>query len=259
MAATVIHFRGLDDTLEAFENRGVEAWSIFSGRNMNFKGTGKEELREMLETLKRGCGSSAFALKVYEGVSDAEEIKSNTPDSGSFMFVLNEPVNRYNPEVAMYKLEQNQQRISALDRIAETNAHILQRLEALENREAEEEEEEEKPNNLGVIGDILGHPSIAPVAPMLVESVIKAIVGAFGGGTDSPQRAPAPAATTMGALGTIPSPATTDDEREIASAIAVLKEHDEKLPEHLKKLARIATADPGSFKFLLTSLEAIQA
>lgn len=244
MAGAAIHFKSIDDTLEAFENRGVDAWAIFSGRNMNFKGVGVDDLREMLERLQRGSSNAAYTLKVYEGINNAADIKSNTADDGSFNFRLNGE-NQSLVGVQLYHEQRRQETRATLEKIAEAQERILERLEKLE------EEPEEKPddNKLGVIGDILGHPVIAPVAPMLIEAFTRVLLGA---GATSPTTPAKPA------LGSIGNTSSTGEDAGIKQAIETLKKHDANLSEHLQKLARIAEVDPTSFKFLITSLESIQ-
>lgn len=226
--AVSIQFNNREAVLLAFQNRAVEAWAIWQGKQFMFKGIGESELNEILEVLSNGGTNAVYTLKVFEGVEDASAIKSNTPDDGSFNFRLN------SPEMALTQSSYT----SALSNIA-----IAEKLAKLEKRFEEEEEEniEIPVNSLGKIGEILDHPVIAPFVPILIEKIVGVL---FGNNEPAKSQAFLPATTLSG----------IEEETMINEVIRKLKIHDPNLCEHLQKLLEMAEHKPDIFKAVINSL-----
>lgn len=220
-----IQFKGVDSVIEAYENREVAPWSIWQGKQFMFKyegnnvAEGAQQLTATLELLKESS-NAIYTLKVYEDLKGGK-IKSNTADDGSFNFKLNGDEQT---------ITQNQ--YASL----KYNDKLSERLERIEQALLEREDEEPEPENkLGVIGEIISHPTIAPI----VQNIVAAIFS----------KGQSPAQTPRVALSGV------NDESELKEAVEALKKHDSKLTEHLQKLAALAEQSPESFKFLLTTLD----
>lgn len=227
-----IQFKGLEAVLDAFQSRGVPAWSLWQGKQFMFKCEESDMVQSLSElntilTALAQSSNAIYTLKVYEDLGKGGKIKDSTPSDGSFNFKLNSPEQEVT--IAQYSTLRNQNNIDA-------------RLGAIEKLliEREEEEEEEPQSKLGVIGEILNDPGVSSI-------VVPLIMKAFGlGDVKSPYNMQANAQI-----------AGINDEAELSEAIRILKEHDANLSTHLMKLAKIAQNDKNSFDFLLKTLDGL--
>ncbi len=81
-----VQFYGKEAVLTAFDNRGIETWALFSGKNMNFAGIGSDMLSQVLDNL---VGSSAlYTLAVYNNEPEVNNITNRTENNGAFTFKL---------------------------------------------------------------------------------------------------------------------------------------------------------------------------
>lgn len=235
-----IQFRGKAAVIEAFENVDAKAFTIWQGKQYLFKGMGEEELEAFLNMLEQNSMNCIYTVKVYEDIADKKAIKSNTPDDGSFNFRLNadEQLITNNQYAASYNRNELISKIGALENKFDT---VMAKLE-------EEPEEDEQPNRLGIIGDIIAHPAIAPIIPQLAAMLM-------GMAQRQGQNFQQPRVMQPGTVGNIPS---TNNSPMLNDAIERLKLADSKLAEHLLKLANLAEKDPGTFAMFLQTLEAYQ-
>lgn len=214
-----IQFHNLESTVNAFTNRGVDAFSISQAKQFMFKGVGLDELQNILNALKSGATNAVYTLKVYEGIEDDVNIKSNTPDDGSFNFRLNAP------EMALTQSQFTSYK---------GNAELLERLEAIE----EKLETPEAVNSLGKIGDVLAHPVLAPLVPMLVEKIMSFIMS-------NPQ--PGNKQIAISGL----SDNSEIQNGNILLIVDELKKYDPDLEKHLYKLLDLAKSKPDTFKQIM--------
>ena len=231
-----IQIKGLDNVVAAYTNREVAPWSLWQGKQFMFKYEGEDinegasQLEQTLQMLAQSS-NAIYTLKVYEELGKGGKIKNNTPDDGSFNF----------------KLNLDSQEITANQYSTMNNRNeVLQRLAAIEEKLSnDEEEEEEQPQDygLGMIGTILTHPTIQPIATQFMLGILSKILPA---GSQPPANQP-PAAAING----------IDEDNVIEQAIETLQQHDDKLAEHLQKLAAMAEQNPQGFKFLLQTLDNI--
>lgn len=231
MASSSVQFKGIEGVCDAYENRNVIAWSLWQGKQFMFKyegsdiGEGAQNLRDTLQLLSESS-NAIYTLKVYE---DGGKIKSNTPDDGSFNFKLNsEGQEITNSQYTSYK---NSNEIA--ERLARIEAKLLQE---------EQYEEDEPESRLGLIGEIISHPTLQPIVQSFLSSLIG--IGKNVGASASPQMQRV-------------SISGINDDATLMAAITELKNHDTHLAEHLTKLATIAKESPDSFKFLLSTLDAM--
>lgn len=221
-----VHFKGIDNVLNAYEARKVAPWSLWQGTQFLFKyegndiSEGAQHLNEILDRLAESS-NAIYTLKVYEELPSGK-IKEKTPADGSFNFRLN--VDSQEITNSQYGALRNQ------------NA-ILERLERIEQRMNEDNEEEEPQNKLGLIGEILNDPGISQIIQPLIAKF-------FGLGTTTPQM-------PMRSISGI----NDDAAATLKRAIEILQKADPDLPEHLTKLADLSKESPESFKFLLQTLD----
>ncbi len=232
-----IQFYGREQVIEAFDSRGVEAWSIFQGKELLTKGIGSTDFCEFIDMLSKGSTNAIYTVRVYEDIGDAKQIKSNTPNDGGFNFRLND-------DNQLITSSQYGRMGSLGTLLSEVQAL---RKEVKDLREEEEEEESEKPHNMGMMGDILAHPAISPVVPLLVNTIVSNILKIP---VQSIPQQPG-TATSLAGVGT--------DEKSLAiAAIDKLIVHNPKIGTHLQKLARLAEADKNTFLILMSSFEGMQ-
>jgi hypothetical protein len=222
-----IQFRDKESVINAFDARGIDAWSISCGKQFMFKGIGKEEFANMIEILSQADSTATYTVQVYEDVEDEKKIKNTTACDGSFNFKFNEEIRQ---AYGMIR-----------DHIGGTGSanEIVSKLNALEARlnESENMEIEENDNSLGIVGKILSHPAIAPVAPKLVEGLLGLISG------NNPVNAIAG------------QPLAVNHETDEDKIVSELKKHDPKLNRHLAKLLALAEQDPATFTNIVNSFD----
>lgn len=218
-----IQANGLQNAILMYEYRQIEAWSLWQGKQFLHKGTGGADLTAFLEMLIKSGNNPIYTLKVYESINDAANIKSNTADDGSFNFKLYEPQD------------------APMTQSGYNGNSILSKLSAIEERLNEREEEPK--SRLGIIGDLLDHPVIESVAPMLIARIMDWMAGKKADSYPQPER-----------LAAIAGPG---EDPLLNQSIEILKRYDPDLPKHLAKLAAIAENDSTSFKFLLRTLDSM--
>jgi hypothetical protein len=116
-------------------------------------------------------------------------------------------------------------------------------LETIAGDEEEEIEEQMQPNYMGAIGEILGHPAIAPLVTAFVTNIAANIA------TSKPQTLPMTTNTTFNAPKALAGTEETGAE-ELTRCLEILFEKGVTL-DHLQKLAAMPTA---KIKMLLTML-----
>lgn len=235
MSASSVQFRNKESVIDAYSSRKVAAWSIWQGRQFMFKYEGKDieeglsQLDETLNAISKGS-TAIYTLKVYEELSTGKgvvKIKSNTPDDGSFNFRLNDPEGV--PTVGQMNTYQR------TDELKQHIAMLENRIKELEEDEDEEEEESVGGIN-GFLAGLMGNPAI--------QNVIQNFFTNMAANLATPK-----VATALHGV-----PDNNQDEK-INAAIETLKQCDEKLGDHLAKLASIAVNKPSQFKMLLSMLK----
>lgn len=229
-SSSSIQFKNRNSVLDAYSDRDVKAWSIWQGKQFMFKGWGLEELEPIIDLLGNGGTNAIYTLRVYEDLEDKRQIKSNSVDDGSFNFRLNDE----RQEITNSQYWKNDNRENILDKLTRIEARL------------DEEDTEVKTNkSLGKLGDILEHPAILPVVPLLIEKVLSALLGP----NNQAQQQPQLNYTAPQSLAGIDS---NDDLIRIN--IEKLKKHDPDLGTHLSKLVEIAETNPTLFKAIINSL-----
>jgi hypothetical protein len=229
LSSNAVQFKGIETVLKAYENRGVEFWSIWQNKQFMFKGAGDADLREILTMLTNGGTNATYTLRIFEDVKNVNEIKGNTADDGSFNFRLD--------SVGMDSYY--------VSPVQSPTSIILEKLSGIEKRLEEVETGEPENKSLGRLGEILEHPTIAAILPGLIEKLTGALFD-----TKQPQQPPQnviqmPPARIAG---------IEEDNQVIIECITILKKHDPDIILHLQKLVQLAESNPALFKGLISSL-----
>lgn len=222
---------GKENVLLMFNNRGIDAWSIWSGKQFLFTGMGEDELAEILSMIEKGS-NVCYTLKVYKGITNADEINEKTPASGSFNFYVKD-----RNEVISENRNATASAIGAIEKVI--NEKIAKKIAAMLDKDDQDQPYE---NKLGLIGEILEHPVLGNI----FEKVALQWLAPSGN-----PGAVAQMQTPMRAVGNL----STDND--LVTTLEKLKKHDPQLTDHLKKLLAIAEASPETFSIFISSLEKI--
>lgn len=235
--AVSVQFKSKEATIQAFQNVEVEAWSVWQHKQLLFKGIGDQDLNAFLDMLCENSTNAIYTIKWYEDIHDKKAIKDNTPCDGSFNFKLNADTQEIN-QSQYGVIKHNNELASRVGAMESKFDLILEKLEG-------ESEEEEQPNRLGIIGDIIGHPAIAPMIPTFIAMLTgtQYPAGNYKGHLQ-------PMQNYQATVGNIPN------ETKLNDAIERLKLYDDKLADHLLKLAIIAETDRNTFAMVMQTLEA---
>lgn len=247
VGSSAVQFYGINAITKAIENRDVEAWSVWQKNQFMFKGMGIDALKNTLLMLAESYSTATYTIKIYEDIKEEKQIKSSTPDDGSFNFKL------FNVDEG----GEGFKRIGYPGNAKESQENaILEKLKQIEDRLDKQDEEPEENDSLGVIGKILQHPAIAPMVPQIMEMIV---------GLINPKNAEKAPEQNMhlrpsNSYHTQPLQKTAflngiDEDKIITEAISQLKQYDQNLPAHLQKLASIAQNDNSTFQMLLSLLD----
>lgn len=229
--------------LNAFEVDNLPFWAVYDHQKVLFKANEQEDditasaerLRAVMEFLEDGTKS--YTILLFSAVPDGGFKKYQTTN---FKKLEPEGYYTYNPYRSSemvadrrgYYDERNGRMFEAIEKLtAEVATLKAQQIED-EEEEAEPVENEMQNNFLGAI---LNNDQMKSV----LAGVVANMASKFLSGTAAPT---ALAGTDV-----------TSQDR-INTAIAVLSRHDDKLPEHLEKLALMAENETMKFKMLLGML-----
>lgn len=237
--ATSAQCAGKERVIAMFENRGLQAWSIWLGKQFLFTGMGSDELEEILEMMADGS-NSVYTLRVYKGITNSDDITEKTPASGSFNFYVKEK-----SEVATRE-NAPQRTLGAVHRMIEERVaeEIISALDKGNERPRKQEigdilqdpeQIKEWVGVLGLVKDLFANKQQAP--PMQLANVGNPTIV-----TDQPE---------------VEKEYSPEDQMRLITAINQLQKNDPKILDHLEKLAKISTTSPAMFKNLLTMLDAM--
>lgn len=256
-----IQFKGFDQTIKAFENRGAEAWSIWDGKAFMFRGVGVNELSALLESLSVSGSTAVYTLKVYEDITDVKKIKPSTEFDGSFNFRLFER-DEYN-NMPGYNSTR-----ALEDRMSQFEDRILKILET--NMSQDEEEEDDKSGDfVGTITGLLQDPDKLgkiinlgkqllgqPVQPAYVGNVNKLTESGGNGGSSASSLSPSPNPNQAAPVNQMSQEEYEARVDRMTRAIDTLERNDRSLLEHLEQLAAMSVNKPDQFRFLIGMLDA---
>ena len=235
-----VQFYGIDPVLLAYQNRDVDAWSLWQNKQYLFRGIGYDALKSYLTMIDQQGSGAVYTLKVYDDIEDEKKIKESTPADGSFNFRFSDESEYVPGQVGRHKVGQARQNDYAV---------LLAKMEAIERR-MNEQEDPEPESKLGVIGELLEHPALAPVLPKIVDLIAGLLSGK--GQQPQPGNYSPPALYNNG-----PRSAAlngVNEDQIINEAVEELKKLDPLLGIHLQKLVQIGKDDPATFAMLLNLL-----
>lgn len=230
-----VQFYGRDSVIKAAENKDCSRWGIFSGKQFLFKYEGEtmEEsiqfLEEILDALVQSQTGATYTIKFFE--SPGKITEKRECDGGSFNFKLIAAEEYSNRSIAFNSAGELDKRLSRIERAIDDMISRQLEERAAELQEQEEEEEEQPSTVMGLINGVLQNPE-------QMQNIIAVAKAIFS---------PAKPAQVAGIPG--------DQDKQIQEAIEILKAKDPALGDHLTKLAKIATEDPFTWKFLISTLD----
>jgi hypothetical protein len=255
-----VQFIGIEEALNAFSYRGVDIWAIYDGKRLMHKGSGENDLREFLEMISKSGTSATYILKVYEDLTDAKEVKSNTADDGSFNFKLFPAGEQVGGRGI---IQRHYGYPSFEDRVAER----LDKIEGLLLNDDDTEDSQDE-----TFAQSLGNAFIGMIQqPDKLGQFIDSLQKLFATGNNHVARVPVIGQVEINRMGQNAndhSPAgeihaanmsqvpTEEKLQRLGSAIDTLEQHDPQLVEHLEKLATIAAKTPERFKAILSIFDA---
>jgi len=242
-----IQFRGLDDTVQAFNLHNTPGWSVWQGKSFMHRGIGEDELVTYLELVCKSKSEAIYTLKVYDDIDNVKQIKEKTEVAGSFRFVLQ-------PEL----------------RTEGTNTQYMQMQARITELEAQLDDDDDDEGILGKIGNaalgwlqepdkligiINGFKGIlqSPQGPQMIGNVIREFT--------APPAPVYPIKTENKKPENMPEqmqaqPISADEKlQRLSAALTKLEAHDPNVLEHLEKLALISAEEPKTFKMLISTLE----
>lgn len=245
-----VQFRSAADVLQAFENVKCPAWSLWDGKRFMFKGTGRDELESFLDLMnENGASNAVYSLAYYDKATSAAGINSKTPFDGSFNFRLNSDEMEVNTGQYRDFIRQT----SLVSKVNGLEAKFEKLLEVMAHSQQPEPEQE---NKLGIVGEILQHPAIAPILPGLIQSLAEKLLNPGQGPQQPPQlHQPAPVALYQAPARVAGIGNVLEQDQALETAVATLLQYDKKLAEHLTKLAALAQRDPATFNYIMGQLD----
>lgn len=229
-----VQFKSAEKASEAFGNTECQAWSVWTGKQLMYKGIGVADLDAFLDLLKdNGASNAIYTIAYYEEITDKKKINSKTAFDGSFNFRMNDEGQEITGDQyhKFYRNNEVQSRLSGLEKKFEL---LMEKFDS--------DVETETENKLGVIGEVLSHPAIAPVIPQLMQQIV---AGLF-----KPVQQVPPRLQAVAGIGNI-----AEQDPRLAEVITRLLKADPKLVDHLIKLADMSENDPQNFAIVVAALE----
>jgi hypothetical protein len=246
----MIHFRGKDAIIQAYESQGIPCCSMVSGRDIIFCYDGEDivegsaELADFIDRLKLGHSQGTYQLRVYKFPPKNGDINTSTKQNLSFKCRILDP---------------NEDR-DVTQNYADTYSY-QKRIELLEAKLAESETiEQEDPEPIPVwqqtINGVLQRPDVQNFVMGKIFSFVEKI---FGPG---PGAAPAPAHAMNGvpegaqAAPGEPQPnaeqlyqALSPQERDLLdAAMGILLANDPQIGTNLYKVASLLKSNPNKYR-----------
>lgn len=227
--AKTIQFKSIENIIAWYgEDDNLIEWTIAYGKEppvFQYRGEdkteGTEKLRTNLVAMYNDRSAAIYTIRLHEG--DEIILSCN--------FRLHDHSELYVPGM-IGGATANNEIISMLKAQEKQMEAISKRLNDLEGED--EDDEDEDTGQLGAIGKVLENPFVQGFLSKL-----------FDTGLNQQQQKPAAISGVFDS--------DTQDQK-ISKAISILKQHDEKLGDHLLKLASIAQNNPTKFKSLISTL-----
>ena len=244
MAVRSVQFTTADQVLAAYKSRAVPDFTIYQDKQYLFKydgadlEAGEDYLSELLAHL---CNSAAiYTLKVYEDGHD--KINDKTAHDGSFNFRFQ--------EVPVYSTP-GHGAINGIGKISEEIALLRSELQELRESGNEGERNDDDNGVMGMVNQVLSHPAIMPLIPVLVNKLF----------ADKPAAPAVPAVAgpgmSVGQLNRV-SGLPAADKKRIDQALTILSDQVADLPAVLEKLAWLSQNNKPMFDMALNMLHGMK-
>lgn len=239
-----VHFRGEEQVIEAYKNRGVPAFALWQDKQFLFKyegckiDEGVEFLSTWIDMLVANQSSAIYTVCVYEDLKPGQKIKDKTPYDGSFNFRLFDNASGYLPPQQFQQYQQQGGNVKVLLDKMNAQQSEIERLKMIIEGAAGDDSDED---SLGMVGKILEHPVLGPALQPLIQRLGGSIADLIvGKGNETGDGQPIQMRRISGI--------EISDQR-LSDAIEKLQQYVEDLPMVLEKLALIAEKQPKQFAF----------
>ncbi len=240
-----IHFRGKDAIIEAYENNGVPACALCSGKDLLFCYDGNDidegagVLGEFIERLSKGHSQGVYQLRMYK--NPPEDITIATKQSYSFKCKI------MSPEAEEDQME-----------LMHATGNYRRRIEALEAKLAESEDMEEEepiPAWQQTINGVLQRPDVQNFVMSKIFGFVEKIMGgasspagahAMNGVPESAQPQPGPEGQQT--ADQLYQQLPPSERQQLDQAMQILLAGDPQIGTNLYKIALILKSNPGKYR-----------
>lgn len=254
--ARAISFRGVDATVEAYELNRIGPWAVLSQGKILCSSTdvadedmeeGAAQLECFLEMMKKHGSQAVYELQVYKLGQGNVDINSKTPFSRAIPFSLFE-----NTEQGV---SNGDNRVIQLLTAMDTRMKVLEEKLAASEVGEQEDEGQDDGTVMGKIGSmamgLLERPDVQQAIALAGINLVKKFapnMRTVAGTQEGEGRRVAGVETAYVNL------LDQDQVNKVHAAITRLSARDEKLGDHLGKLADIAENNPGKYSMALNFL-----
>jgi hypothetical protein len=224
---TGVQLIGKEAVLTRFESFNTEPWALYQGRQFVVGGLGSDSLDGWLSDFKAAGSTATYTLRVY----DSSELPTSATGSADYIAAVN------------FKL------IDLYDGqgIGGHTTKLMERIGALEKELKDRDNDDSDDNDLNSI--IMGWLN-DPVKLGHVASAFRQLTGAT-----QPAGISATPVQTIAGMGNVQDADTR--VTRVAAALDVLEKKDDRLIEHLEKLAALSQSDYLLFKAIISKLDAL--
>jgi hypothetical protein len=250
MRDDAVAFRGRKQVVDAYIANGMAPWGIVHGKELMFAHEcisveeGEGMLTQTLQRLHEGMSKAVFELRVYK-LRKGEEILSNTAHARAFRFRL------YSEEdPSPFDLARTVVNRQAQEEIDAMKLQLKQLQDRMDQDKVEVEEEEEGMSIGKVISGVIEMPGVKAALQDKLVGFIQSIV---------PLRSNNPRPAAVAGVEPVPTGQgqvvlETGQIEKVQQAINQLATRDPVLGDHLLKVAKIATDNPGKYNMLVGML-----
>jgi hypothetical protein len=264
--ARTVQFRSVDQVVDAYRLQDIPCFCVWCEGVPQFpyEPTDIEDGAAYLQTLLEVIGKNSaaiYTLCLYKTVPEGE-LNNKTPFRCAFNFQL-----RRQGEDGSFPQPTGGGNYEMM-RLLEMMQTSIKKLELRLDEQVDDDEEEEpripQPSRLGVLGEILSHPFMGPIAGELADKFVPGSGAKIAAAMAMQQSMPSPPAAGKpgGRLSGIPgAPAgqlSADQETKLTAAMETLRKLDPELGDHLLKLAQYAEKNFPGYQQLVAALQLLK-
>lgn len=250
-----VQFYGKQAILNAYTDRGISVWALFSGRNLLTEGDDLASLDGFLSRLE-GNTVAEYKLCFYRDLENSEQVEAGVPFTSCYNVTLRDPSGAVGSASIVSKA-------ASLDPVTQqVNAYIAGKVSKLIQDDLQGEKEEKGETFTEALIGLLQQPEklagLINVGKMLLGRPVMAMP-AIVAGPNLPKRAgglstatAVPPAATSGVPLTETELAAKYDR--IGAAIERLEKCDPDFVSRLEKLATLAETNPGMYQMAIKIL-----